>query len=178
MMRRVTLAAGRRAPFSQKRWCESGVSTLDPYEVFEGKVTPDSTEKEIKEAYRELQKQYHPDINADVDPRKITEIIEAYKQLMKQSYKKGMVQGWLRRSGGDEPPVPRSELQERVYRPASAKWEESTSMMLFRIKKRYGTIIFWLAKILFNIVQIVRRFQILVCDSIYCFRRVLHIETT
>eukprot|EP01060_Flectonema_neradi_P036945 TRINITY_DN7291_c1_g1_i1.p1 TRINITY_DN7291_c1_g1~~TRINITY_DN7291_c1_g1_i1.p1 ORF type:complete len:208 (+),score=42.59 TRINITY_DN7291_c1_g1_i1:44-667(+) len=162
MFRRVARHTTRRAgQYTQRRWCETGVSKLDPYEVFEGKVTTTSTAKEIKDAYRELQKEYHPDINPDVDPKKITEIIEAYKALMKLQHTQGVVKGWVGRSGGDEPPVPRSELQERVYRPASAKWEESTSMMLFRIKKRYGTIVFWFAKIVFNVVQVVRRFQIL-----------------
>lgn len=58
----------------------------DPYKVLG--VAPNATEAQIKEAYRELAKKYHPDkyINnplADLAAEKMQEINEAYDYLMK-----------------------------------------------------------------------------------------------
>eukprot|EP01063_Lacrimia_lanifica_P024569 TRINITY_DN32441_c0_g1_i1.p2 TRINITY_DN32441_c0_g1~~TRINITY_DN32441_c0_g1_i1.p2 ORF type:complete len:232 (+),score=111.07 TRINITY_DN32441_c0_g1_i1:48-698(+) len=153
----------RPALSTGRRWAsaETGVSKIDPFEVFENRVGPDSGDKEIKEVYRDLVKEYHPDSNPDADPKKITEINEAYRMLIKMSIK-GKLKNRMFTQGGDEPPVPRSELQDRVYKPADQKWEESTQLLEFKIKKRYGTLAFWLARFLFTIVQIIRPFKVLI----------------
>eukprot|EP01064_Diplonema_japonicum_P017502 TRINITY_DN2562_c2_g1_i1.p1 TRINITY_DN2562_c2_g1~~TRINITY_DN2562_c2_g1_i1.p1 ORF type:complete len:236 (+),score=38.82 TRINITY_DN2562_c2_g1_i1:74-709(+) len=153
-----------RVAFHARRWAsaEGGAPKVDPYEVFEGRIGPDSGDKEIKEVYRDLVKEYHPDSNPDADPKKITEINDAYKILIKEHIKGKVVNKWFARADGDEPPVPRSELHERVYKAAETKWEESTQLMLFKIKKKYGTIVFWFAKVLFVVVQYLRAYKILV----------------
>ena len=57
----------------------------DPYKVLG--VSPSATDEEIKTAYRELAKKYHPDNYAgspiaDLASEKMKEINEAYDQLM------------------------------------------------------------------------------------------------
>ena len=57
----------------------------DPYEVLG--VSPDASEEEIKEAYRELVKKYHPDKYidnplADLAEEKLREVNEAYDEIM------------------------------------------------------------------------------------------------
>jgi molecular chaperone DnaJ len=58
----------------------------DPYKVLE--VSPSSTNEEIKKAYRELSRKYHPDsyVNnplSDLAEEKFKEVQEAYDQIMK-----------------------------------------------------------------------------------------------
>lgn len=54
----------------------------DPYSVLG--VSPDSTDDQIKKAYRELAKKYHPDVNTEVGAdEKMKEINEAYDLIMK-----------------------------------------------------------------------------------------------
>ena len=55
----------------------------DPYKVLG--VAPTATEEEIKKAYRDLSKKYHPDLNpGDEDAaRKMSDINAAYDQIQK-----------------------------------------------------------------------------------------------
>jgi molecular chaperone DnaJ len=59
----------------------------NPYKILE--VSPNASNEEIKKAYRELSRKYHPDsyINnplADLAEEKFKEVQEAYEQIMKE----------------------------------------------------------------------------------------------
>ena len=59
----------------------------DPYQVLG--VNPNATDEEVKKAYRELAKKYHPDTYvgnplADLAAEKMKEINEAYDTITKQ----------------------------------------------------------------------------------------------
>ena len=61
--------------------------TKNPYDVL--KVSPNASDDEIKKAYRELSRKYHPDTNvnnplADLAEEKFKEIQEAYNTIMKE----------------------------------------------------------------------------------------------
>ena len=55
----------------------------DPYKVLG--VSPESSEEEIKKAYRELSKKYHPDLNPGDEnaAKKMSDINAAYDQIQK-----------------------------------------------------------------------------------------------
>ena len=53
---------------------------MNPYEILG--VSNDASNEDIRKAYRELAKKYHPDVNSDTRAvEKITEINAAYEQL-------------------------------------------------------------------------------------------------
>ena len=59
----------------------------NPYEVLG--ISPDATDDEVKKAYRELSRKYHPDsyVNnplAELAEEKFKEVQQAYEQIMKQ----------------------------------------------------------------------------------------------
>ena len=70
----------------------------DPYKVLG--VSPNATDEQIKEAYRELARKYHPDSYqnnplADLASEKMKEVNEAYDSIMKMRRNSGSA-----RSGG------------------------------------------------------------------------------
>jgi curved DNA-binding protein CbpA len=63
----------------------------DPYKVLD--ISPDATDEEVKKAYRNLARKYHPDnyVNhplADIVEEKMKEINEAYELIQKQRSQK------------------------------------------------------------------------------------------
>lgn len=69
---------------------------MDPYQVLG--VSRDATDEEVKKAYRELSRKYHPDANAnnplkDLAEEKFKEVQAAYSQIMQMrengSYQQG-----------------------------------------------------------------------------------------
>ena len=60
---------------------------LDPYKILD--ISPNATDDEVKSAYRELARKYHPDnyVNnplADLAQEKMQQINEAYDAIMKE----------------------------------------------------------------------------------------------
>ena len=59
----------------------------NPYDVLG--VSPDASDDEVKKAYRDLTKKYHPDANvnnplAELAEEKFKEVQEAYDEIMRQ----------------------------------------------------------------------------------------------
>lgn len=74
----------------------------DPYKVLG--ISPSSTDEQVKSAYRELAKKYHPDSYADnpladLAQEKMKAINEAYDQIMKERQSGGQQQGGYQNGG-------------------------------------------------------------------------------
>ena len=70
--------------------------TKNPYDVL--KVSPNASDDEIKRAYREMSRKYHPDANvnnplAELAEEKFKEIQEAYNTIMKEREQSGYSYG-------------------------------------------------------------------------------------
>ena len=75
---------------------------MDPYKVLG--VTPQTSDDDVKRAYRELARKYHPDnyVNnplADLAEARMKEINEAYDMIMSQRSNKGSARSEERRVG-------------------------------------------------------------------------------
>lgn len=79
--------------------------TKNPYDVLG--ISPSASDDEVKKAYRELSRKYHPDANinnplADLAEEKFKEVQEAYNVIMKEREQGGYSYGYQdsSRSGG------------------------------------------------------------------------------
>lgn len=75
---------------------------MDPYKVLG--ISSDATDEEVKKAYRELSRKYHPDANAnnplkDLAEEKFKEVQAAYSQIMDMRAK-GYATNGSQTSGG------------------------------------------------------------------------------
>ncbi|MDO5547258.1 MAG: J domain-containing protein [Eubacteriales bacterium] len=76
---------------------------MDPYKVLD--ISPNATDDEVKSAYRELARKYHPDnyINnplADLAQEKMQQVNEAYDAIMKERKSGGSANSGGYQSGG------------------------------------------------------------------------------
>lgn len=79
---------------------QEGFLMTDPYQVLG--VSPSATDDEVKKAYRELSRKYHPDTYvdnplSDLAEEKFKEVQEAYQQIMDQRSGQG---GYQQSSSG------------------------------------------------------------------------------
>ncbi len=94
----------------------------DPYKVLG--ISPNASNDEVKKAYRELSRKYHPDSYvdnplSDLAEDKFKEVQEAYDQIMKQREGGGSYSGGTSGSGSSpEFQTVRSYIQARRFREA------------------------------------------------------------
>ena len=93
----------------------------NPYDVLG--ISPNASDDEVKRAYRDLTRKYHPDANvnnplADLAEEKFKEVQEAYDMIMKQREQGGYnygygSQGFIFRGAAESPDAVRIQLSER-----------------------------------------------------------------
>lgn len=74
------------------------MTSKNPYEVLG--ISPNASDDEVKRAYRDMTRKYHPDANvnnplADLAEEKFKEVQEAYDEIMRQR-----AQGGYQSNGG------------------------------------------------------------------------------
>ena len=82
------------------------MTSKNPYEVLG--ISPNASDDEVKRAYRDMTRKYHPDANvnnplADLAEEKFKEVQQAYEQIMKEAYDEIMrqrAQGGYQSNGG------------------------------------------------------------------------------
>ncbi len=89
----------------------------DPYKVLN--IAPSATDDEVKHAYRELARKYHPDNYhdnplADLAQEKMKEINEAYEQIQKQRKVNASYSAWQSGSSYGGYGTSRDPLMQRV----------------------------------------------------------------
>jgi molecular chaperone DnaJ len=80
----------------------------DPYRVLG--ISPSASEDEIKKAYRDLSRKYHPDTNAnnplaDLAEEKFKQVQEAYQQIMEERERGGQSSYNYGYSGQEDPKI-------------------------------------------------------------------------
>ena len=88
----------------------------NPYEVLG--IPTNASDDEVKRAYRDLTRKYHPDANvnnplADLAEEKFKEVQEAYDMIMKQREQGGYQYGYGYQ-GGSGQEIGRASCRERV----------------------------------------------------------------
>lgn len=102
----------------------------DYYSILE--ISTDSTDADIRKAYRRLAKKYHPDINKSENAHeKFIEISEAYEILISQKQKKGEYQnisteeqGYADYHASEEFEKFRQEVREKARQRAKMRYDE------------------------------------------------------
>lgn len=118
------------------------------YEILE--LKPDASQEEIKQAYRDMVKVWHPD-RFSHDPRlqqkaqeKLKEINEAYEQL--QSFRSGRRRRGFR-TGPTPPPPPRSSQGNGTSRESPRIWHVPSWLAILAVPVMF---------LLFRLIPVVR----------------------
>ena len=109
---------------------------MDPYKVLG--VTPQTSDDDVKRAYRELARKYHPDnyVNnplADLAETRMKEINEAYDMIMNERRNPaGGSSGQQQSYGGAYNGQQYGGYQQRTYTGANAEWFYLTGTVYYR----------------------------------------------